>query len=85
MAEYFEEQGPSVEQELARIFRKNGWTWTIEGGRGVVPDETDILNALDEAVKMLYDAPVGAELEVGRLIIRKNNYGHDVFVLVGTY
>lgn len=72
-------------EELARRFRVNGWTWTVRGREDVVPEESHIQAALDEAVKMLYDEPVGAQLEVGRLIIQKKHTGHDVYMFVGEY
>lgn len=75
----------TVEEELARIFRKNGWTWNIKGKSSVVPDEDDIEAALDEAARRLYDEPVGAQLEVGRLIVQKKHRGHDVYIYMGEY
>lgn len=74
-----------VEQELAEVFKKNVWTWKLKGGREVVPDEYEIEAALDEAARMLYNEPVGTQLEVGRLIVKKETRGHDVYVYVGSY
>lgn len=74
-----------VEEEIARIFRKNGWTWNLKGKSSVVPDEDDITAALDEAARLLYDEPVGTQLEVGRLVIQKKHHGHDVYLFVGEY
>jgi hypothetical protein len=34
---------------------------------------------------MLYNEPVGTQLEVGRLIIKKLHHGHDVYIYVGPY
>lgn len=72
-------------EELARRFRVNGWTWTIKGNPDIVPEDSDIRAALDEAVRMLYNEPIGAQLEVGRLIIQKKHTGHDVYMYVGEY
>ena len=71
--------------EIARIFRKNGWTWNLRDKSSVVPDEDDIEAALDEAARMLYDEPVGSQLEVGRLIVKKKHQGHDVYLFMGAY
>jgi hypothetical protein len=75
----------SLEEELARIFRKNGWQWHLKGDKWIIPDEEDILDALDEAARVLYDKNVGDRLEVGRLIIEKRPLGHDVYVFAGTF
>lgn len=74
-----------IEDELAEWFEKNGWTWHLKGDRHVVPEPTDIEAALDEAARLLYNEPVGTQLEVGRLIIKKQPRGHDVYVFVGPY
>lgn len=73
-----------LEQELSRLFRKNGWTWNLKGG-SVIPEENDIQDALDEAARVLYDEPVGTQLEVGRLIVKKSPTGQDVYIYVGEY
>lgn len=75
----------SVTDEIARIFRKNGWTWNIKDKSSIVPDEDDIEAALDEAARVLYNEPVGTQLEVGRLIVQKKHNGHDVYIFVGEY
>ena len=74
-----------VEEEIARVFRKNGWEWKLKDKGSIVPDEDDVAAALDEAARMLYDEPVGTQLEVGRLIIMKRHRGHDVYIFVGEY
>jgi hypothetical protein len=74
-----------VTDELARVFRKNGWTWNLKDRPSVVPDEDDIDAALDEAARLLYDEPVGTQLEVGRLIVKKKHRGHDVYLYMGEY
>jgi hypothetical protein len=76
----------SLESELADIFEKNDWHWRIKGHpEGVVPGEEDIEQALDEAARLLYNEDVGAQLEVGRLIIKKKHHGFDVYCFVGPY
>lgn len=75
----------SLEANLAAWFKANGWTWHLLNNRTVVPDETDIEEALDAAAKRLYTSPVGTQLEVGRLIIQKTHKGHDVYIYYGSY
>lgn len=74
-----------IDKTVSEWFKKNEWTWNLKRGR-VSPSERDIQDALDEAAKMLYTEPDGAQLEVGRLIIKKNPIsGYDVYMLVGQY
>jgi hypothetical protein len=74
----------SLESELSEYFVRNNWHWKLKDGSRP-PTEDDIERALDEAARLLYTEPVGAQLEVGRLIIQKRHRGHDVFVYVGPY
>lgn len=75
----------TIEDKLAEIFKAEGWHWNLKGGRRVIPTADDIQDALDEAARMLYDEPVGTQLEVGRLIVKKKRSGHDVYVYTGEY
>ena len=74
-----------VAEEIARIFRREGWTWSLKDKGSIVPDEDDVEAALDESARMLYDEPVGTQLEVGRLIVVKKHRGHDVYIFVGEF
>jgi hypothetical protein len=74
-----------LEREIAQHFERNEWTWNLKGGRVVVPNETDVLDALDKAAEVLYGESVGTQLEVGRLIVTKTHAGYDVFVYFGSY
>lgn len=74
-----------IEDELAATFSYHGWTWSIKDKGSVVPSAVDIEAALDEAARLLYNEPVGTQLEVGRLIIKKQPRGHDVYVYAGPY
>lgn len=75
----------TLEDELAETFARHGWTWNLKGGRTTIPNAWEIEEALDEAARMLYNEEVGAQLEVGRLIIKKLPRGHDVYVYAGNY
>jgi hypothetical protein len=75
-----------VIEELARIFRKNGWKWKIRGVDPIVPDEDDITAALDAAAEVLTKRNMD-QLEMGKLIIRRRDQaiGYEVYVYVGNY
>lgn len=73
-----------LEKDLAEHFEKNEFTWKLKDGI-VLPSETDMLDALDKAAEVLYAEPVGAQLEVGRLIIAKTHQGFDVYAYFGSY
>lgn len=75
----------TLEEEIADTFQRNEWTWRLKDKGMVVPDEIDVGETLDEAARLLYDRPVGTQLEVGRLIIVKTSSGHDVYVFAGEY
>jgi len=75
----------SLESDIAEVFEKHGWTWSVAGKGSIVPAEEDVLATLDEAARILYNEPVGSSIEVGRLIIQKKHRGHDVYVYVGPF
>jgi hypothetical protein len=73
--------------ELEDHFDRFGWKWNLKDQGPVQPDRYDFKAALDEAARLLYaegDAG-GNMLQVGRLIIIKNNSSFDVYVLAGTF
>lgn len=75
----------TLEEEISDTFHRNEWTWNLKGKGLVVPSPDDVLAALDEAARVLYDEPVGTQIEVGRLIIQKRHNGHDVYVYAGPF
>lgn len=74
-----------IEDDLAALFREKGWKWSLRDNRFTVPTVDDIEAALDEAARLLYNEPVGTQLEVGRLIIKRLHDGFDVYVYAGPY
>lgn len=71
-------------EEISGLFLLNGYTWVFSGEHKI-PTAEDIQQALDQAVKMLYDEEPETQLEVGRMIVKKrSNTLHDVFILAGT-
>ena len=75
----------TVEEQVATVFDWNYRTWKVDGREGHRPTQRDIEQTLDQAVKTLYDSPVGTTLEVGGLVIIKRTDTLDVFVHVGEY
>lgn len=75
----------ALEDDIAETFKKHQWVWHLKGGAYVVPEVDDVEAALDEAARLLYNEEVGAQLEVGRLIIRRLHNGFDVYVYAGQY
>ena len=75
----------SLESEIANTFVEKGWKWKMKGGRYETPSEQDVLAALDEAARLLYNEQVDTQIVMGRLIIRKKEIGHDVYLFAGPY
>lgn len=75
----------SLESDIVKQMNNQHYMWHLKGDQWRIPTEHDVRAALDEAARMLYDEPVGAQLEVGRLIIVKKNKGFDVYVMAGTF
>lgn len=75
----------SLESDIVETFVKNDWKWKMKGGRHETPSEDDVLAALDEAARLLYSEPVDTQIVMGRLIIRKKEIGHDVYLFAGPY
>jgi hypothetical protein len=75
----------TLEEEIAEVFKKHGWTWNLKGGKTLVPEPHDIEAALDESARLLYNEKPGDQLEVGRLIVQRKHNGFDVYVYAGTY
>jgi hypothetical protein len=71
-----------IAESLADVFERNEWTWTVDG-KPVVPGQKLITKALDTAVKALYDEPDSTQIEIGRMIIRKQLKTFDVYIYAG--
>lgn len=74
----------TIAEQIQKTFEDNLWEWNFSTGYRI-PSVEDVEGVLDEAAKVLYDEPVGAQLEIGRLIIRKLAIGHDVYIYSGQY
>lgn len=70
-------------ERLRNHFRDNDFTWTLDNGEVILPDEDDFEKFLDEAIRHLYTEDVGARLTVGHLIIEKRENTYDVFAYFG--
>lgn len=71
-----------VEEELESLFLVKGYHWNI-GGNLIIPNAEDIRVTIDRAKEELYDEPDGTQLQVGRLIIKKQDGHYDVYVMIG--
>lgn len=60
----------------------HGFRWKINGELEH-PTEADIKLTVERAVDMLDKEPVGASLEVGRLLVRKSPSNYDVYIMIG--
>jgi len=74
-----------VERTIAKWFKLNEFYWRLADKGRIIPDESDVEAALDEAARILYSEPVGAYLTVGRLIIERLPDGHAVYMYIGDY
>jgi hypothetical protein len=71
-----------VEEELESLFLVKGYHWNI-GGNLIIPNADDIRMLIDKAKAELSDEPDNTQLQVGRLIIKKQNGHYDVYVMIG--
>ena len=71
-----------IEEELESLFMVKGYHWKI-GGNLIIPTAEDIRRTIDSAIEELYDEADETQLQVGRLIIKKQNGSFDVYVMVG--
>lgn len=71
---------------IVQRFREMGWTWSLKDRGNVAPTADDIRTAIDEAKRVLYtEGDTGGNmLQMGRLIIIRNNNSFDIYVLAGT-
>ncbi len=71
--------------DIFNQFVKNSWTWKIAGELNI-PTLDDIKKTLDAMKKRLYDEPNGSQMELGRLIMIKDDTNiHSVYMYVGDY
>ena len=67
--------------ELEQFFKDKDYKWKI-GGIRRHPSASDIKQAVDRAVEMLQGEDYG-QLEIGRLIVRREEDRFDLFVMAG--
>jgi hypothetical protein len=76
----------NLASDLAETFERKGYTWRIQtddGPRYLQPDAEDMQKVLDTAADRLYTEKEPAQLEVGRLVFRKNEGRIEVYPLYG--
>lgn len=67
--------------DIAKLFGEAGFEWNFTDGRRV-PTEDEIDTTITRAMELLADEPDNAQLEVGRLIVKKRGSFYDVFLHV---
>jgi hypothetical protein len=73
-----------LETELERLFVRYGYQWKIDGALRV-PDVQDIRMTIDRAIELLYnESSPTAQIEIGRLVIKKSEGFHDIYCLIGS-
>lgn len=72
-----------IAEDLAHYFLVRDYKWKLDIGL-VNPDENDICRAIEKAAKILEEHQDHSQLEVGRLIFKKNAGVVDIFVHAGT-
>ncbi len=72
-----------IAEDLAMYFLVHDYKWKLDIGL-VNPDEDDIRKTIEKATQMLEDKEDHSQLEVGRLIFKKNAGVIDIFVYAGT-
>jgi hypothetical protein len=68
--------------DLASIFQQAGYEWTFTDGTRI-PNAEEIEKTIKGAAGLLAPEPENAQIEVGRLIIKKREGFIDVFLHVG--
>jgi len=71
-----------IEEELESLFLVKGYQWKIDGSKRF-PTADEIRQAIEEAKLQLVDEEDYTQLEVGRLIIKKQQGNFDVYVMIG--
>lgn len=76
----------TIEQELGSVFRRHAYTWLADGEQ-YAPSLKDIRGVIEKAKELLLkenDEQSTPQLEIGRLIIQKNDEYFDIYVLIGS-
>jgi hypothetical protein len=66
--------------ELAELFKANGYEWSYKGGEKRTPTAEELSILIGQAKVELNGDPEATQIEVGRLVIKKNGNYIDVFV-----
>lgn len=70
-------------QKVANFFNEEGYRWKFKDGSYRVPTEDEIDLTVMLAMDALDNEPDNAQVEVGRLIVKRRKQGqYDVFVLI---
>jgi hypothetical protein len=66
--------------KVANFYSEEGYRWKFKDGSFRVPTEGEIDEVITMAMDALADEPDNAQIEVGRLIIKRRGSWFDVFV-----
>lgn len=69
-------------RKVASFYKRAGYQWTFKDGRRN-PTAKEIESTVALAIETLKDEPDHAQLEVGRLIVQKNDGFYDIYVQMG--
>jgi hypothetical protein len=65
---------------VANFYSEQGYRWKFKDGSYRVPTEDEVDELVTMAMDALVDEPENAQIEVGRLIVKKRGSFYDVFV-----
>lgn len=73
-----------IEEVIAQTLEATGHMWRVEG-EFIEPSIEDVHEVLDKAAKELYEREIGTRLEIGGIIVDKQENSHSVYVYAGEY
>lgn len=71
-------------EDLEKQFKDRDFKYRVNGEL-VVPDKDDLTKILAELLRLIKDEPDGAQVSLGRLIMKKQDGHNDVFLFLGEY
>ena len=67
-------------EQVANFYSERGYRWKFKDGSYRVPTSDEVNGLVLMAMDALVDEPENAQIEVGRLIVKKRGSFYDVFV-----
>ena len=72
-------------ETLVRLLRDAGIKWKRYDDTLAYPTIDDMEEMLEVIATRMADEPIGSQLEIGGLIVRKETTGYDVYAYVGPF